>query len=124
MYYMLNFKTGKYVVEVLEEQTDGTLVQVLAVLRHPKQGDLHHPKDVNVFFHERKALAYKEKRVVHPNLLKPYEETLPSYSDSLKLAVASLEDSLLQEDSSYNKQSLKNIEQLKQEYARDYKIIF
>lgn len=118
MYYQLNFKTGKYVVERLSDQPSGALVQVLAVLRHPRQGDLHHPKEADVFFHERKALAYKEKRIVSDNLLKPYEETLPSYNESLKQAVFQLEQLLSQEESDFNRRSLENIAQLKAEYAR------
>lgn len=123
MYYQLSFKTGKYIVERLDDN-ENTLIQVLAVIFHPKQGDLHHPKEVDVFFHERKALAFKEKRYVSVNLLKPYKEQLPDYATSLKEAVIRLEEKLHEVNTPFNEMSLKNLSLLKEEYTRDYKIQF
>ncbi|MFL6560658.1 MAG: sporulation phosphorelay system protein KapB, partial [Bacillus sp. (in: firmicutes)] len=56
------YKTGKYIGEITEVRPQHYLVRVLAVLKHPMQGDLHNPKDANVLiFHERKALSYREQ---------------------------------------------------------------
>ncbi|GGA99137.1 kinase [Macrococcus hajekii] len=117
MYYQLPFKTGRYVVEQIGDHPNGALVQILAVIHHPKQGDLHAPGATDVFFHERKALAYREKRIVHPNLLKPFEDEVPDYNESLKAAVLRLEAKLQTEDTDYNKQALKMIGNLKEEYS-------
>lgn len=62
MLYRFAHKTGVYAVEVVEENGDQVLVKVLQVIKHPKQGDLHNPNEVEgVFFHERKALSLYEK---------------------------------------------------------------
>ncbi|TDM03757.1 sporulation phosphorelay system protein KapB [Macrococcus carouselicus] len=124
MYYQLPFKTGRYVVEQLGDHPNGTLVQVLAVIHHPKQGDLHAPDESPVFFHERKALAYREKRIVHPNLLKPFDEELPHYNESLKAAVLRLEEKLQAEDTDYNRQARRALSNLKDEYHRYHSIQF
>lgn len=124
MYYQLPFKTGRYIVEEIGEHPNGVLVQVLAVVHHPKQGDLHAPGETDVFFHERKALAYKEKRIVHPNLLKPYDGELPDYNVSLKEAVSRLEDKLKAENTPYHQQALVALNNLKEEYRHYYHIIF
>lgn len=50
-------KTGRYVAELVEWRQDKALVKILAVLRHPTQGDLHYPGQVDVVFHQRRALA-------------------------------------------------------------------
>src|SRR5690625_6220440 len=56
------YNSGEYIGRVLEERGNFLLVEVLAVLEHPQQGDLHHLGEVDgVAFHERKALAYREK---------------------------------------------------------------
>ncbi len=44
------YKTGKYIGEITEERAQHYLVRVLAVLTHPMQGDLHHPKNADVKF--------------------------------------------------------------------------
>lgn len=63
MLYRFAHKTGSYGVSIKEEDENQVLVQVEQVIKHPKQGDLHHPNETeNVFFHERKALSQFEKR--------------------------------------------------------------
>ncbi|MGO1988485.1 sporulation phosphorelay system protein KapB [Mammaliicoccus vitulinus] len=116
MLYQFPHKTGQYVVEVIEEKGDQLLVKVVAVLRHPRQGDLHNPNEVeNVFFHERKALS---------QFLKPYNEAAPKYVESLKTALYELEDKMEKKDNAYSEQALKCIEQLKIDYSRQYKMNF
>lgn len=56
MLYRFSHKTGVYGVSVKEETGNQILVQIEQVIKHPKQGDLHHPNETEgVFFHERKA---------------------------------------------------------------------
>lgn len=125
MYFRLMHKTGIYIVEHLESRQNGELVQVINVITHPTQGDLHNRNEVeNVFFHERRALSYKEKRIVDKNLLKPYEDDVLSYEDSLRNAINKMEEKLKKEDNAFNKQSLLMLQNLKAEYARQYKADF
>jgi kinase-associated protein B len=82
------YKTGEYVAEVMESDGRRALVKVLAVLRHPTQGDLHHPYDPDVpLFHERKASADGEKVWVPLRDLQTYSGEIPSYRDSLLAAL-------------------------------------
>ena len=114
MLYQFPHKTGKYIVEIIEEKGDQLLVKVVAVLKHPRQGDLHNPNEVdNVFFHERKALSQYEKRYTTAQFLKEYQAEVPSYIESLK-----------ERNNAYSEQALKCIEQLKKDYSRQYKSDF
>ena len=125
MYFRLMHKTGIYIVEHLETRQNGELVQVINVITHPTQGDLHNRNEVeNVFFHERRALSYKEKRIVDKNLLKPYEDDVLSYEDSLRNAINKMEEKLKREDNAFNKQSLLMLQNLKADYAKQYKADF
>lgn len=112
------YKTGKYVGEIIEVRPNGYLIKVLAVLKHPMQGDLHHPKEVeNVMFHQRKALTYLEKAVVPFSQTKRYEEPVMDYKESLKLALDKMKAELSNTPSDFNALSLKNIEILTSEYG-------
>ncbi|MCJ1778465.1 kinase-associated lipoprotein B [Mammaliicoccus sciuri] len=125
MYYQFPHKTGQYVVEIVEEKGDQFLVKVLAVLKHPRQGDLHSPNEVeNVFFHERKALSQFEKRYTTEQFLKEYQHDVPNYTDSLKSSLAELEEKMIKRNNAYSEQALKCIEQLKIDYSRQYKANF
>ncbi|WP_049319827.1 sporulation phosphorelay system protein KapB [Mammaliicoccus sciuri] len=125
MYYQFPHKTGQYVVEIVEEKGDQFLVKVLAVLKHPRQGDLHSPNEVeNVFFHERKALSQFEKRYTTAQFLKDYPHDVPNYIDSLKTSLAELEEKMIKRNNDYSEQALKFIEQLKIDYSRQYKANF
>ena len=78
-------KTGKYIGEVTEDRNNAYLVRILAVLKHPMQGDLHNPKQTDVaMFHQRRALAYREQTNVPKNMVKPYEGEIPDYQSSSK----------------------------------------
>lgn len=112
-----HYKTGKYIGEITEIRPEHILVKVLAVAKHPMQGDLHHPKEANVpFFHERKALSYREQANIPKKMVKPFEEEIPDYQASLKEAVNNLKAELINDSSQWAVQSLKNIEVLEKNY--------
>lgn len=61
------YKTGKYFGRLFAERPQGLVVEVLAVEKHPVQGDLHQPNQVDVpLFHIRTALHKHEKITVSP----------------------------------------------------------
>lgn len=112
-------KTGKYIGEITDIRPQHYLVRVLAVLKHPMQGDLHNPKDADVpFFHERKALAFREQTNVPLKMVKPYDGEIPDYGQSLKEAVEKLKGELKEDSSAWALQSLRNIETLEKEYFK------
>jgi kinase-associated protein B len=58
----VEIRSGHYLGELIEINGPRVLVKVLAVLKHPEQGDLHNPYNPDVpMFHERRALSYTEK---------------------------------------------------------------
>lgn len=66
------YKTGAYIGEVTDVRPNHYLVKIKAVLTHPAQGDLHHPKQADVpFFHERRALAFGEQTNIPHQMVKP-----------------------------------------------------
>ncbi|WP_077214444.1 kinase-associated lipoprotein B [Bacillus dakarensis] len=112
-------KTGKYIGEITDIRPQHYLVRVLAVLKHPMQGDLHNPKDADVpFFHERKALAFREQTNVPLKMVKPYDGEIPDYGQSLKDAVEKLKGELKEDSSAWALQSIRNIETLEKEYFK------
>jgi kinase-associated protein B len=114
-----HYKTGKYIGEITDIRPEHILVKVLAVAKHPMQGDLHHPKDADVpFFHERKALSYREQANIPKKMVKPFEEEVPDYQASLKEAVNNLKAELTSDSSQWAIQSLKNIEVLEKDYFK------
>lgn len=114
-------KTGTYIGEVTGIKEKHYLVKILAVVKHPMQGDLHHPKEADVpFFHERKALSYREQTNVLKNMVKPYEGEIPDYTTSLKEAFEKLKNELEQDDSAFAQKSLRCLEELDKEYDRYY----
>lgn len=118
------YKSGFYVGELIEEREDKCLIKVISVLKHPMQGDLHHPKQVgNVVFHERKALAQFEKVYVLKGVITPYEDDILDYGKSLKEAVDKYREQLESKASPYNEQALKALETVESSYytGRYYK---
>ncbi|RJE88861.1 kinase [Paenibacillus sp. 1011MAR3C5] len=88
-------RSGVYVGEVVELNAPRALVKVLAVLKHPEQGDLHQPYNPDVaMFHERRALSYTEKTTVLIRDLQSYAGAVPDYRESLHAAVAAEIESL------------------------------
>ncbi|WP_456273508.1 kinase-associated lipoprotein B [Bacillus sp. AK031] len=119
------YKTGKYIGEVTDSRPGVYVVKVLAVLKHPRQGDLHNPKDVDVaLFHERKALAFRERANIPEKMVKPYEGDLPEYNESLITAFNELKAQLKEEDSDFAVKSLETLDSVKREYELMYSIKF
>lgn len=113
------YKTGKYIGEITDIRPRHFLVRILAVLKHPIQGDLHHPKEAEgVFFHERRALSFREQTNVPKQMIKPFADEIPDYMDSLKAAVEKMKEELLADGSAWAQRSLKNIESLEKDYFR------
>jgi len=81
-------RTGLYIGEIVQLHRPRAVVKVLAVLKHPNQGDLHQPYNPDVaMFHERRALSYTEKTTVLIRDLKAYSGIVPDYRQSLQQAV-------------------------------------
>lgn len=107
------YNTGTYIGKVIEDRGNFFLVEVLAVDKHPTQGDLHNPGKVeNVLFHERKALAHREKMNARKRTVEPYDKEIPTYSISLKKAVDKLKAELLAEDTAYSKKAMEKLKDL------------
>lgn len=121
-----NKKTGKYIGEITAEFEDMYTIRILAVLNHPRQGDLHNPLEADVpFFHERKALAYREQTNVQKRIVKPYDGEIPEYTDSLKEAVEKYRKTLEAErDLPYNQKALAALDSVVKEYELMYSITF
>ncbi|MGM8365171.1 kinase-associated lipoprotein B [Virgibacillus sp. W0181] len=111
------YNSGEYIGKVMEDRRNAYLVEVLAVLNHPKQGDLHNPGSVNgVAFHERKALAFSEKMNAGKRRVKPYDGEIPNYNDSLKKAIAKLKQDLKTSDTAYNQAALTKLTDLEKHF--------
>jgi kinase-associated protein B len=113
------YKTGKYIGEITEVRPQHYLVRVLAVLKHPMQGDLHNPKEADVhIFHERKALSYREQTNIPMQMVKPFKEEVPDYLDSLRLAVGKMKSELTENGTSWADMSLKSLASLEKDYFK------
>ncbi|MFS0780354.1 kinase-associated lipoprotein B [Bacillus sp. 1P06AnD] len=112
-------KTGKYIGEITAVNDQSYLVRIAAVLKHPMQGDLHHPKQVDVaMFHIRKALAYREQVNAPKNLVKPFDGPIPEYKESLKKAFTDLKDSLGNNSDEWSEYSKAAINELEKDYFK------
>ncbi|SEI10544.1 kinase-associated protein B [Halobacillus karajensis] len=112
-----HYKTGIYIGEVMEDRNRFYLVKVLAVQKHPMQGDLHNPgKTENVFFHQRKALSYNEKANVQKEAVKAYDGEIPSYEESLKNAVLALKTKLTRRETEFNQSAKQQLDDLESHY--------
>lgn len=113
------YKTGKYIGEVTDIRPQHYLVRVLAVLKHPMQGDLHNPKEADVMlFHERRALAFREQTNVPKQMVKPFEEEIPDYKDSLQIALDKTRTELEGDSSPWAEQSIRNLDSLEKDYFK------
>lgn len=113
------YKTGKYIGEITEVRPQGFLVRVLAVVKHPMQGDLHNPKDADVLiFHERRALAFREQANIPKQMVKHFTDDVPDYQVSLKEAVEKMKKELTETSSPWAKMSLKMFESLERDYFK------
>jgi kinase-associated protein B len=84
-----SYKTGTYFGEIVGfSPSQKYEVSVIAVKKHPSQGDLHHSMSANVsFFHQRRALANGEIALIAVESIKKYHGDLnqiPLYQESLE----------------------------------------
>ncbi|PLS15694.1 kinase [Bacillus sp. M6-12] len=113
------YKTGKYIGEITDIRPNAILVRMLAVAKHPMQGDLHNPKQIDVgFFHQRRALAFREQANVPVNMVKPYDGDIPDYKESLREAVEKMKEDLDGGDSEWKEKSLEMIRGLEEDYFK------
>lgn len=113
------YKTGKYIGEIVDVRPQHYLIKMLAVLKHPMQGDLHSPKNPNPsFFHERRALAFHEKTNVPKKLVHAYNEKIPNYTESLHHAVNNMKQELQEEGSAWADRSLSHLKTLEMDYFK------
>ncbi|MDM5190541.1 kinase-associated lipoprotein B [Bacillus sp. DX4.1] len=111
------YKTGKYIGEITNIRPAQYVVKVLAVLKHPTQGDLHNVKQADVlFFHERRALAFREQTNIPQQMVKKYEGSVPDYKESLQMALETQMATFQEDDSPFAQRSLQTLQQLKQDY--------
>ncbi|WP_412758938.1 kinase-associated lipoprotein B [Metabacillus fastidiosus] len=114
-----HYRTGKYIGEVTAVNPAHYVVQIKAVLKHPEQGDLHSPKEVDVpFFHERRALAFNERANIVKQMVKLYAGAIPNYKDSLTDSLGTLREELQRNGDTWSNRSLENLKQLEIEYNR------
>lgn len=111
------YKTGEYIGEVVElSSSSKAAVKILAVSKHPTQGDLHNPMNPNVaFFHQRRALAFQEIALMPLYTVKPYNGSVPEYKASLEKALLS-EIHGLQQTIQWAQRCVQELEQLKKDY--------
>jgi kinase-associated protein B len=119
------YKTGKYIGEVTGERPGTYVVKILAVLKHPRQGDLHNPAEVDVpLFHERKALAFREQANMPEKMVKPFEEEIPEYEESLLAAFGILKKQQEDDGSQHALKSLEALKGVQREYELMYGLTF
>ncbi|MDY0405254.1 kinase-associated lipoprotein B [Virgibacillus sp. 179-BFC.A HS] len=119
-----HYNSGTYIGKIVEDRGDRMLVEVLAVVKHPLQGDIHNYNQVEgVFFHERKALAFHEKANIKKPAIHLFEGEIPSYGASLKKAVEEAKQKLSEKDTAFNRLALEKIQDLeKAYYLRQYEL--
>jgi kinase-associated protein B len=114
------YKTGQYIGKAEDERNGMVLVEVLAVLKHPWQGDLHNPKQANVpFFQERRALSFGERAWMPVHTIKEFNGEIPDYKISLSDALNSYRMKLTEENNEWSKKSLYCLEELRKDYKLD-----
>lgn len=113
------YKTGKYIGEITDVRPQHYLVRVLAVAKHPMQGDLHNPKDAEVLiFHERKALSYREQANIPKQMVKPFDGEIPDYLESLREAAGKMRKDLVEMGTKWAEMSLNALASLEKDYFK------
>ncbi|MGM9956332.1 MAG: kinase-associated lipoprotein B [Peribacillus sp.] len=113
------YKTGKYIGEITDIRPSAYLVKVLAVMKHPMQGDLHNPKQTEVsMFHQRRALAFREQANVPMNMVRVYDGDIPDYKESLRVSVEKMARTLTESQTEWNNKSLELLEDLAADYFK------
>lgn len=117
-----SYKSGEYIGEIAEIRQTKAAVKVLAVLKHPAQGDLHHPMETEgVFFHQRKALHAQEIALMHFSTILPYRGEVPDYRTSLRDALQK-EMRQLRKMEEWARRSIQELESLRSEYESERRI--
>ncbi|WP_027416535.1 sporulation phosphorelay system protein KapB [Aneurinibacillus terranovensis] len=112
------YKSGEYIGEIVSLAPPRATVKILAVIKHPAQGDLHHPHEVHVpLFHQRRALSHQEKIVAPLRALESYSGNIPDYKASLDNAINEEIRLLRGNNDEWSKRALEELEKLKEEYA-------
>ncbi|WP_309118443.1 sporulation phosphorelay system protein KapB [Paenibacillus sp.] len=112
------YKSGEYVGELIQLDRPKAKVRTLAVRKHPTQGDLHHPEQADVaFFHERRALSYREVANVFASELAPYDGAeAPDYQASLAEALDAEIATMERRGDAFGRRALLELEKLKRDY--------
>ena len=119
------YKTGAYIGLVTEDKGSHAVVQIKEVTKHPRQGDLHHPNEVDVpLFHERKALSFNERANIPFSMIKPFEGEIGDYFESLKATVLELEKDLSRKHTPFSEKSRMALDGVKKEYELMYSLQF
>ncbi|GGH80782.1 kinase-associated protein B [Pullulanibacillus pueri] len=113
-------KTGEYIARLVEFRNEqSAVVETLAVLKHPTQGDLHQPNETDVpLFHERRAHAFHEKVLVNISAMSLFEGEVPDYELSLKNALIEKMKPLEERDDLWAKKSYEHLNTLYKEYFK------
>ncbi len=114
---LVSYRSGEYIAEIIQLTPPKATLQTLAVVKHPLQGDLHHPYESNVpIFHQRKALSYRERFMVPLALLSPFHGEVPDYKESLQQALERDIETLERRSDKWAEQALHQLRELKKEY--------
>jgi kinase-associated protein B len=110
------YKTGEYIGEIVDLSGMKAAVKVLAVVKHPTQGDLHNPMQANVaFFHQRRALAHQEIALMPFDTIASYRQPIPEYKESLRQALEQ-DKMALHNEVLFAQKCLQELESLEKEY--------
>jgi kinase-associated protein B len=114
------YKSGVYVGELIQLERSKAKVRMLAVMKHPTQGDLHNPMQADVaMFHERRALAYREVANVFASEVQPYEgDTVPDYGDSLKEALEAEIEAMKRLNNAFGQRCVVELQRLAADYFK------
>jgi kinase-associated protein B len=118
-----HYNSGIYIGKIIEDRGDRYLVEVHAVQKHPMQGDLHHAgkaEGEGVLFHERKALAPREKMNVTKAVVYLFEDAIPEYNASLKQAVDEARERLREKNTAFSRKALEKIDGLETHFYKKY----
>ncbi|MVP00318.1 sporulation phosphorelay system protein KapB [Paenibacillus lutrae] len=111
------YKTGEYIGRIVEINSPvKAAVQVLAVIKHPTQGDLHTADRNDLrYFQQRRALAYQEIALMPLVTIRSYNGNVPDYMLSLQHALEE-ELSVLQQTEEWARRSIAELEELHKDY--------
>ena len=117
-----SYNSGVYIGKVLEDRKNSWLVEVLAIDKHPTQGDLHNLGHIDKGpFHERKALSFREKMNARKRKTSLYQAAIPDYNDSLHKSIKQLRQELQSENTDYNRAALKKLTDLETHFYYKHK---